>query len=114
MKKIVFVVSGILILAFIVLRIIDSTANAQEVKKATTEVTKDCGKCPYSSKCGTATGNTEPVAAKCDPARCKEMGCDPAKCKEGKCNHSTSKKCCAGNGSEAKKCNPAKCAGTAK
>jgi hypothetical protein len=104
MRKIIIGLSGILVAAFVVIMVANAQGNQKEVKKGpatTTEVSKDCSKCPAASGCAmmkeTKTAEvTASEAAKCkemgcDPAKCKEMGCDPAKCKEGKCDPATCK-----------------------
>jgi len=90
MKKILIGLSGLVILAFIVIIAVNAQSNTQDKKKDATEVSRDASKCPAASACGhmkdAASGEK-----KCDPAKCKEKGCDPAKCKEGKCDHATCK-----------------------
>ncbi|MEI6050928.1 MAG: hypothetical protein WCS03_18720 [Bacteroidota bacterium] len=102
MKKVIISLSGILVAAFVIIMVANAQNNPQEVKKATTEMSKDCGKCPSASTC-----EKMKEGKVCDPAKCKEMGCDPAKCKEGKCDPATCKANCAK--AEGKKCDPAAC-----
>ena len=92
MKKIILVLSGMIVAAFVVVMVANAQDGTQDKKKATTEVSKGCGKCPMANS----------KAKKCDPAKCKEMGCNPAKCKEGKCNCANSKGSCSKG--EGKKC----------
>jgi hypothetical protein len=109
MKKIILSLSGIVMVAFVITMVANAKNAPQEVKKATTEVSKDCGKCPSAATCEKMKeGNT------CDPAKCKEAGCDPAKCKEGKCDPEKCKANCKNGSGDAKKCDPANCKGAAK
>jgi hypothetical protein len=102
MKKVILGLSGILVAAFVIIMIANAQSNPQEVKKATTttEVSKDCGKCPSASSCAKMTEAKTAEAKACNPAKCKETGCDPAKCKEAGCDPA---KCKEG------KCDPAAC-----
>jgi hypothetical protein len=114
MKKVIFGLSGILIAAFVIVMVANAQNSPQEVKKAATEMSKDCSKCPSAASCAGMAVEKSADVKKCDPAKCKEMGCDPAKCKEGKCDPATCKaKCTAADGT-AKKCDPATCMGGAK
>ena len=97
MRKIIIGLSGIILMVLVVIFFTNAKSSHQEGKKAATEMTRDCGKCPSASAC------TKSANSKCDPAKCKEKGCDPAKCKEGKCEHAASKSACCGMG-ETKKC----------
>jgi hypothetical protein len=111
MKKIIIGLSGILIAAFVIIMVAGAKNAPQEVKKAATEMSKDCAKCPSAAACATMTETKTTAVAKCDPAKCKEMGCDPAKCKEGKCDPATCKATCASETATAglKACDPAAC-----
>ena len=91
MKKIIIILSGLLIIAFVIIKVANAQNSTQEIKKAATEVSKDCGKCPSVSPCGAVADTKTTEATKCDPAKCKEMNCDPSKCKEGKCDPATCK-----------------------
>jgi hypothetical protein len=102
MKKIIIGLSGIVLIAFIVVMVANSQNNTQEVKKCATEMSKDCSKCPAAATCEKMKdGKT------CDRAKCKEMGCDSTKCKEGKCDHSKCIAKCAEAKGEGKKCEAA-------
>ena len=103
MKKILFGLSGIIIAAFVVILVANAQKSPQEEKKAATEISKHCAKCPSASACEKIA-----EAKVCDPAKCKELGCDPAKCKEGKCDPATCKIACASANGEMKKCDQAK------
>jgi hypothetical protein len=121
MKKIIIGLSGLVVLAFAVVLFTNAQASKQEVKKAATEVSKDCGKCPSASTCpeaaktkvaGPNAGEAKIEGSKagaCDMAKCKAAGCDMTKCKEGKCDPATCKAKCAEAKSEMKGCDPAKC-----
>ena len=105
MKKVILGISGFMILAFVVVLFTNSQNSPQEVKKAGTEMSKECGKSPSASACGKMAETKT-----CDPAKCKELGYDPAKCKEGKSDPATCKSISAKAGGETKKC----CAETGK
>ena len=114
MKKVILGLSGILIAAFVIVMVANAQNSPQQAKKATTEMSKDCGKCPSASGCAKMAGDKTTEVKKCDPAKCKEMGCDPAKCKEGKCDPATCKAGCKNAEGGMKKCDPATCTGGAK
>jgi hypothetical protein len=114
MKKVILGLSGILVVAFVVIMVANAQNNTQQVKKtpATTEMSAACGKCPSAATCAKMSTTSTTEAKACDPAVCKAAGCDPAKCKEGKCDPAT---CKAGIASaDGKKCDPAACMGAAK
>jgi hypothetical protein len=106
MKKVIIGLSGLVILALVVILFTNERTGTKEVKKAATEVSKDCAKCPSASTC---TKMTETKAAACDMTKCKEGKCDMTKCKEGKCDLATCKTNCAKANGEMKNCDPAKC-----
>jgi hypothetical protein len=113
MKKVIFGLSGILVVAFVVILVANAQNNTQEVKKAsTTEMSADCAKCPTAATCAKMTAAKASEVKTCDPEKCKAAGCDPAKCKEGKCDPATCKANMAAAGG--KKCDPATCMGAAK
>ena len=114
MKKIVFGLLGVMLAAFVVVLFVNAKNSPQEVKKATTEMSKECGKCPSSAACTKMAGEKTAEITKCDPAKCKEMGCDPAKCKEAKCDPATCKTKMASTDGGMKKCDPAACMGKSK
>jgi hypothetical protein len=96
MKKILIAISGLLLVALIVIRVANAQTFPQEVKKAATEKKMDCGKCPSASKtCHMKT---------CDPAKCKEAKCDTVKCNAA----------CPSMKSGMKNCDPSKCNGMTK
>jgi hypothetical protein len=100
MKKVIFGISALVILAFVVITTVNGQSDEKKDKKAKTEVVKDCSKCPSTAGCVMAAGEA-PVPghpnATCDPAKCKDGKCDPA-CKEN----------CTKAGLDAA-CTPAKC-----
>jgi hypothetical protein len=104
MKKIIVTISGLLLIAVVVIKVANAQSIPQEVKKASTEAKMDCGKCPSSAACAKMTDGKTTCAKVCDPSKCKEVKCDTAKCKA---NCSIAK-------AEMKKCDPAKCTGMAK
>jgi hypothetical protein len=118
MKKVIIGLSGLVILAFAVILFVNAQSGPQEVKKAATEVSKDCAKCPTAATCAKMTDAKGPsttvtatatATAKCDPAKCKEAKCDMTKCKEGKCDPATCKVNCTASTTGMKSCDPAKC-----
>ena len=112
MKKILIGISGVLILGVVLVLFVNAQTSPQEVKKPAAVMSEDCGKCPSAAAaaCGTMKESKTTEVAKCDPAKCKEMGCDPAKCKEGKCDPAT----CKGMTAEAKAAAPSCCAAAPK
>jgi hypothetical protein len=94
MKKIIVTISGLLLVAVVVIKVANAQSTPQEVKKASTEVKMDCGKCPSSAACAKMTEGKTTCAKVCDHAKCK-TSCSTAK-------------------AEMKKCDPAKCTGMAK
>ena len=117
MKKVIIGLSSVIILAFAVILFVNAQSGPQEVKKAATEVSKDCGKCPSATTCTKVSGPnatetktaSATATATCDPAKCKEAKCDMTKCKEGKCDPATCKAKCSESKTEMKDCDPAKC-----
>ena len=106
MKKVIVTLSGLVILAFVVILFVNAQNSAQDVKKSTTEVSMNCAKCPSAATC---TKMNENKMAACDTAKCKQGKCDMTKCKEGKCNGATCKMKSAEAKGEMKSCDPAKC-----
>jgi cytoskeletal protein RodZ len=116
MKKVIIGLSGLVILAFVVILFTNAQATKQEVKKATTEVSKDCAKCPTASTCtkmneakGPSANTTAITPVACDPAKCKDAKCDMTKCKEGKCDPATCKAKCEAAKGDMKSCDMSKC-----
>jgi hypothetical protein len=114
MRKIIIGLSGLLIVAFVIIKVANAQSTPQEVKKNTSEKKMDCGKCPSASACEKMKDAKTGEVVKCDPAKCKEMGCDPAKCKEGKCDPAKCKADCPNAKGGMKNCDPAKCDGMTK
>jgi hypothetical protein len=73
MKKIIIGLSGIIIVAFVVIMVANAQNNTQEAKKPASEVSADCAKCPSAAACAT-------MADTCASANGKVMECDPAAC----------------------------------
>jgi hypothetical protein len=110
MKKVILGLAGTLMLALVVVLFVNAQSSPQEVKKPAKEAAMDCGKCPSATTataCAPKTGAMATAGAKCDPAKCKELGCDPAKCKEGKCDPATCKAMTAEAKPAASSCCPA-------
>jgi hypothetical protein len=80
MKKVILALSGILVAAFVIVFVANAVPGTQEVKKATTEVSKDCSKCPSAATCEKKDAKCAD-AANC-AAKCKEAGTDHANCKD--------------------------------
>jgi hypothetical protein len=121
MKKIIIAISGLLLVAVVVIKVASAQSTPQDVKKAPKEARMDCGKCPVScaakmggpktteskvldpakfndakgdtTKCKASCATSKDGKSKCDPAKCKEAKCDTAKCKAGcgKANEATKK-----------------------
>lgn len=115
MKKVIIGFSTLTVLAFFIIFTVNAQTTDQKDKKAKTEVSKDCSKCPSASTCTMAASQTPVVASsadqagmKCDPAQCQAVKCDPAQCKAGKCDPAVCKSNCA-NAASGMKCDPAKC-----
>ena len=104
MKKILIVLSGLLLIAVVIIKVANAQSTPQEVKKASTETKMDCGKCPSASSCAKMADARTTNAKVCDPAKCKEVKCDTTKC-------TTS---CSTSGTSMKSCDPAKCTGMTK
>jgi|APHig6443717497_1056834.scaffolds.fasta_scaffold400774_1 Tfp pilus assembly protein PilX len=120
MKKVIFGISALVILAFVVMTTVNAQGDEKKDKKAKTEAAKDCSKCPSAAECGMANGEA-PVpgsqvkhsGTNCDPAKCKDGKCDPAMHKDGKCNQEC-KESCTKTGPDTA-CTPASChSGTVK
>ena len=109
MKKVIVGLSGLVILAFVVILFTNAQTSKQEVKKATTEVSKDCAKCPTASTCTKMTEAKGPNATATTAAACDMAKCDMTKCKEGKCDPATCKTKCAEGKGDMKNCDMAKC-----
>ncbi len=78
MKKVIIGLSGIVLAAFIIVLVANASAgDPKDTKKATTEMSKDCSKCPAAATCADkaeakttkpcCAGSTE--AKKCDEAK---------------------------------------------
>jgi hypothetical protein len=77
MKKLIISISGLMVLAFVVVLFVNAGTSTEDKKKASTEVSVNCGKCPSAPACAKMCQGP----ASCDPAKCKEAKCDPATCK---------------------------------
>lgn len=108
MRKIIIGLSGIVLVALVIVLFTNARNNTPEGKKNATEMSKDCSKCPSASACNKKAEAAATTEVKtCDPAKCKELGCDPAKCKEGKCDPAKCKAACPNAKGEGKKCEAA-------
>ena len=104
MKKVLIILSGLLLIAVLIIKVASAQNTPQEVKKASTETKMDCGKCPSASSCATMAVAKTTEAKVCDPAKCKEAKCDTTKCKTS----------CSTAKTSMKSCDQAKCAGMTK
>lgn len=92
MRKIIIGLSGIVLVAFVVVLVANaSTGDPKDTKKATTEVSKDCSKCPSAAAC----------SEKAEAKKCEQAGTGEAKacCKNSATASTDAKKC-----DEAKPC----------
>lgn len=96
MKKVLIGLSCLVLLTLTVILFTNARTGIQDVKKSTTEVSKDCTKGPSSATCTKMTGTKTGC---CDMTKCKAGKWDPAACKI----NCTVSKCCMKN------CDPAKC-----
>lgn len=85
MRKFIIGLSGLFLVAFVVIKVANAQTLQQETKKNATEQKMDCGKCPSSETCAHKADSKTADGKKCDPARCKEGKCGMANCK-GKCS----------------------------
>jgi hypothetical protein len=102
MKKIIIALTGILLAAFIVIKVADAQNSTQETKKCCTEMAKDGGKCPSAAGCANmkeahsgwakASEASKCTMAKTDSVSCKAK-CTTASADVKKCEGATAK-CC--------------------
>lgn len=104
MKKILIVLSGLFLIAVVIIKVANAQSTPQEVKKASTETKMDCGKCPSASSCAKMADAKTTDTKVCDPAKCKEAKCDTTKCRTS----------CPVAKTGMKSCDPAKCTGMTK
>ncbi len=105
MKKAITGIVAVLVAAFVIVLAVNAQNGPRGTKKAGTEMSKDCSKCPAASSCCKMKYGTASQTKSCDQSKCKEKGCDPATCKGGKCDKGE----CKSTSSAAKGC-PGKCA----
>ena len=98
MKKVIIGLSGLVVLAFVVILFTNAQTSTKAKDKPGTEISKDCANCPSAATC-TEAKTAEAAACdmtkcegKCDPAKCATCK-DAAKCKEGKCDPATCATC---------------------
>ncbi|HEX7493339.1 MAG TPA: hypothetical protein VF346_03890 [Bacteroidales bacterium] len=82
MRKFIIGLSGLLLIAFVVIKVANAQTSQQEVKKNATEQKMDCGKCPSADACAQKSDSKTADGKKCDPAKCKEAKCNQANSKE--------------------------------
>ncbi|HAM10359.1 MAG: hypothetical protein A2X05_12825 [Bacteroidetes bacterium GWE2_41_25] len=91
MRKIIIGLSGIVLVAFIVVLVANaSTGDPKDAKKAITEVSKDCGKCPSAAACA---DKAEAKTAEAKPCSASEKAPCAATAEAKKCDEA--KPCCA-------------------
>jgi hypothetical protein len=94
MKKIIIGLSGIVLVALVVVLFTNATSgNPKDTKKAQTEVSKDCGKCPAAASCAKSEAKTEAKACPNATEACKTKACPAATAEAKKCDEA--KPCCA-------------------
>jgi hypothetical protein len=108
MKKVIIGLSVVVVLAVVVILFTNSRTSTQEGKKAaaTTEMSKDCGKCPSAATCEKMTDSKAPV---CDMAKSKEAKGEVTASNEEKPAAGAAKACCPEAKTESKSCDPATC-----
>jgi len=85
MKKVIIGLTGMVLIAVVVILFVNAKSSKEETKKATTEVASKCGACPSASTCTEmkgATATTETKAACCESAKtetAKTEACPSAK-----------------------------------
>jgi hypothetical protein len=104
MKKIIAVISVLLLVAIVIIKVANAQNTPQEIKKASTETKMNCGKSKSSACCAKMTESKTAEAKLCDPSKCKAGKCDSTKCKTS----------CTGMKTGMKDCDPAKCKEMAK
>lgn len=104
MKKIISILSGLFVVAFIVIKVASAQDHPREANNAATEVKMDCTKCSRNATTANMTCSKKCEMKTCDPAKCKEAKCDTMKCKAG----------CSAMRSQMTNCNKAKCSGMSK
>ena len=115
MKKIFLSLSGLIVLALVIIFTVDAQKSDKQDKKANAIVSQEILTSTTVVKC---CGNSDSKIAscnvancskmKCDPTTCKDGKCDPATCKEGICDPATCKPNCDGVSAEMK-CGPMDC-----
>jgi hypothetical protein len=106
MKKVIIGLSSVVILAVVVILFTNSKTTPQDTKKAATEMSKDCGKCPSAAKCSEMSGSK---AAPCDMAKSKDANGDVTAKNEEKPAAGATKACCPEGKAKSKNCDPATC-----
>ena len=80
MKKILVALSGLLLIAIVIIKVANAQSTPQDVKKASTEQKMDCGKCPSAEACAQKADSTK-CKAKSTTAKDEMKNCDTTKCK---------------------------------
>lgn len=103
MRKVLIALSSVILALFFILAA-STQINAQEGKKAATEVSKNCGKCPEAAKCD-KTGQSK------ECAHAKKEACCKAECGK-ECKHEASaakSQCCETKAETKSGCQKTKC-----
>lgn len=103
MKKTIFALSGIVVLAFFAVLLISAQSTDKDPKKPGEEIVKEC---PQSASQGACQGHGAEKAALCDPEKCTDAGCDHDNC-TGNCTENCTGQC--KEATTAKACEPAMC-----
>jgi hypothetical protein len=78
MKKVIIGLTGMVLIAVVVILFVNAQSGKAETKKATTEVAAKCGACPSASTCTEMKTATATTASCCDTTKTKEA-CETAK-----------------------------------
>ena len=115
MKKVIIGLSALVFAVFVVVLFVNAKNDPKDLKKtASTEISKDCGRCPAATTSCAKMAETKSCceAKACDKSKCKEMGCDAAKCQvdcQTKCEAKNGMNNCSVTKCEMKKCNTVAC-----
>ena len=78
MKKVIIGLTGMVLIAVVVILFVNAKSGKDETKKAATEVAAKCAACPSASTCTEMKAATATTAACCDSTKTKEA-CATAK-----------------------------------
>jgi len=98
MKKILYGLSGLIILTFVIVLVTSAQNNSCDTKKDASEISADCPKCPVAAAC-----EKKSEAKSCDGPKCKKACCESVKCKAGKDAPLACKSACSDAGEDIRK-----------